>query len=123
MTRTREDQTRLHRLREPLRLHTDLLLLFSWEVDEVVVFSAHQKWNRGFVEPAALSVPLFDAVESRFPCQVEHEEDGDGIVADEGQHVDEFALAAEIPDGEGDFGVADGDCFFHEVDALQAIID
>lgn len=83
----------------------------------MVVLGSDQERDGCLVEAASLSVPFFDAVEGGFPREVEHEEDGDGVVADERQHVDEFALAAEIPDAEGYFGVADGDCFFHEVDA------
>jgi len=83
----------------------------------MVVFGANQERDGGFVEAAALAIPFLDAVEGGFAGEIEHEEDGDGVVADEGKHVDEFALAAEIPDGEGDFCIPDADCLFHEVDA------
>ena len=107
MTSTAKNQTSLHSLREPLRLQTNLLLLLPWEIHKMIVLRAHQKRYRGLIEPATLAVPFFDAIEGGFSCKVEHEEDGDGVVADEGQHVDEFALPAQVPDGEGDFGVAD----------------
>lgn len=121
MACTAEDQTRLHGLRKPLGLLADLLLLFAREIDEMVVLCANEERDGGLVEAAALSVPLFDAVEGGFAGQVEHEEDGDGVVANEGEHVDEFALPAQVPDAEGDFGVADGDCLFHEVDACEGL--
>jgi hypothetical protein len=35
----------------------------------------------------------------------------------EREHVDELALSAKIPDGEGDLGIADRDGLFHKVDA------
>ena len=95
----------------------DLLLVLPGKVHKVVVFGAYQDRDGGLVEAAALAVPLLDAVQGALPGQVEHEEDGDGVVADEGQHVDELALAAEVPDAEGDLGVADADGLLHEVDA------
>ena len=64
----------------------------------MVVFCADQEWNGGLVEAPALTVPLFDGVECALAGQVEHEEDCDGIITDKGQHVDEFALTAQIPD-------------------------
>ena len=56
-----------------------------------------------------------DAVESGLPGEVKHEEDGHGVVADEREHIDKLLLATEIPDGEGDFGVANGDGLLHEI--------
>ena len=97
MTRTAEDETSPHRLREAPRLIADLLLIFSREVHKVVVFRANQKRDSCLVETSPLSIPFFDTVECGFAGQVEHEEDGDGVVADEREHVDEFALTAEIP--------------------------
>jgi hypothetical protein len=44
------------------------------------------------VEPARLSIPLLDRVECRLARKIEHEEDGNGVVADQGQHVDKLAL-------------------------------
>ena len=73
----------------------------------MVVLRADQERDGGFVEASPLAVPFLDGIEGALSGQVEHEEDGDGVVADEGQHVDEFALPAEIPDGECDFRVAD----------------
>ena len=107
MTSATKNQTRLHRLREPSGLQADLLLLLAREIDEMVVLGADEEGDGGFVEAPALAVPLFDAVEGGLAREVEHEEDGDGVVADEGEHVDEFSLPAQVPDAEGDFGVAD----------------
>lgn len=112
-----KDQARLHGLCKAFRLQTNLLLLFLWEIDKVVVFCADEKRDCGLVEAPALAVPLLDGIEGALAGEVEHEEDCDGVVADEGQHVDEFALAAQIPYGEGDFGIPDADCLFHKVDA------
>ena len=81
----------------------------------MVVLGSNQERDGGLVEAAALSVPLFDAVEGGFAREIEHEEDGDCVVADEGQHVDEFALSTQIPDAEGDFGVPDANRLLHEV--------
>jgi hypothetical protein len=85
----------------------DLFLLLAREVDEMVVLGADKERNGGLVEASPLPVPLLDGVQGAFPCQVEHEEYGDGIVAHEWQHVDELALTAKIPDREGDFCVPD----------------
>ena len=97
MTRTAKDETSSHSLRKPSSLIADLLLIFSGEVHEVVVFRADQERDSCLVETSPLSIPFFDTVECGFAGQVEHEEDGDGVVTDEGEHVDELALAAEIP--------------------------
>ena len=88
----------------------------------MVILSSDQEWDGGLVEAAALSVPLFDAVEGGFAREVEHEEDGNCVVADEGQHVDEFALSAKIPDAEGDFGVADANRLLHEIHACATLL-
>lgn len=83
----------------------------------MVILCTNQDGNGRLVEAPALAVPLLDAIQCALARQVEHEQDSDGIVTDEGEHVDEFALATEIPDGKGDFSVADGDGLFHKVDA------
>lgn len=112
-----EDQACFHRFGESLRLQRDLFLFFFGEVDKVVVFCANQERNGGLVEPTSLPIPFLDRVQGRFAGEVKHEEDGDGVVADQREHVDKLALSAEIPNGECDFCVSDGDCLFHEVDA------
>lgn len=83
----------------------------------MVVFGADQKGDGGLIEAACLAIPLLDRVERGFARQVKHEQDGDGVVAYERKHVDEFALASEIPDAERDLGVADRDGLLHKVDA------
>jgi hypothetical protein len=64
----------------------------------MIVFCTDQEWDCSLVEAPALTVPLFDRVECALAGQVEHEEDCDGVVADKGQHVYEFALTAQVPD-------------------------
>lgn len=89
------------------------------KVDKVVVLGADQDGDSRLVESAPLAIPLLDAVESALARQVKHEEDGDGVVAHQRQHVDKLALAAQVPDGKGDFGVADGNGLLHKVDAQR----
>jgi hypothetical protein len=98
-------------------LGADLFLIFSGKVDKVVIFSANKEWNGCLVEASSLSIPLFDAIKGALPSQIEHEQDGHGIIADEGQHVDKFSLTSKIPDREGDFCVADRYRLLHEVHA------
>ena len=64
----------------------------------MVVLGADQERNGSLVETSALAVPFLDRIERALSGQVKHEEYGNGIVADEGEHVDEFALASKIPD-------------------------
>lgn len=100
-------------------LVSDFFLFFRREGDEMIILRPDQerdrslmiaklcsvswsrhKQNQGahFVEPSSLPVPLFDAVQGTLPRQVEHEQDGDRVIADQRKHRDEFALTAEIPD-------------------------
>ena len=65
-------------------LVADLLLIFAWKVDEVIVFGANQEWYRCLVEASPLSVPLLDTVQGGLAGEVEHEEDGNSVVANEG---------------------------------------
>ena len=102
-------------------LNGNLLLVLAREIHKMVVLGADQERNGCFVKPTALAVPLLDGVESALAREIKHEEDGHGVVADKWQHVDEFALASQVPNREGDFRVADRDGFFHEVDACQLI--
>ena len=73
-------------------------LLLSGEVDEVVIFCTDQQWNGCLVEPSTLAVPFFDGIEGALSGQIKHEEYGDCVVANQGEHVDEFTLASKIPD-------------------------
>ncbi len=82
----------------------------------MVVFGANEKRNGRLVEAAPLPVPLLDRVQRALARQVEHEEDGHGVVAHERQHVDELALAAQVPYGKRDFRVADRDGLLHKID-------
>jgi hypothetical protein len=93
----------------------NLLLLFPGEVDKVIVLCADQKRDCSLVETSSLPVPFLDGVQCAFACQVKHEEYCNSIVADQWQHVDEFTLTTQIPNGESNLGVADGNCLFHKV--------
>ena len=84
----------------------------------MIVFGADQKRDGGLVEASALAIPLLDAVQRALPRQIEHEEDGHCVIADERQHVDELSLSTKIPNRECDLCVADGDGLFHKIDAL-----
>src|SRR5712671_1933791 len=70
------------------------------------------------VEPARLTIPLLDRIERRLAREIEHEQDGHGIVADEWKHVHKLALPAKVPDGECDRRPSHRDCLLHKVDAL-----
>lgn len=59
-----------------------LLLIFSGEIDKMVIFRANQERNCRLVEAPSLPVPFFDTVQGGFTCEVEHEEDGNGVVTD-----------------------------------------
>ena len=105
MASTAEYQAGFHCFREALSLVGNFFLLFSWEVDKGIIFCANKEWNGGFVEATTLTIPLFDRIESTLTSEVKHKENGDSIVADEWQHVDEFALTTQVPDGESDLSV------------------
>ena len=53
------------------------------------------------------------------PAQVEHKQDGRRIVAHKREHVDEFALPAEVPNRKRNVGVAYTYRLFHEIDAQR----
>lgn len=82
MTRTAEDQTSAHSLRKAPGLIADLLLILLGKVDKVIIFCPDQEWDRRLIEAAALSVPLFNAIQRRLSSQIKHKEDCDGVVAD-----------------------------------------
>lgn len=105
------------RLKARAYLVAYLLLIFSGEIDKMIIFCADQERYGGLVETSSLPVPFLDAVEGGFAGEVEHEQNGHGVVADQWQHVDEFTLATQVPNRECDFGVAYGDCLFHKVHA------
>ena len=50
------------------------------------------------VEASGLAIPFFDAVECCFPCKVEHEQYGNGVVGHERQHGYKLSLSTQIPD-------------------------
>ena len=57
-------------------------LLLSGEIDEVVVLCAYEERNSRLVETSTLAIPLLDGIEGALSGQVEHEEYGNGVVAD-----------------------------------------
>lgn len=119
MARAAKNKSSSHRLSKSLGLIRDLLLVLSRKVDEVVVFRTDQDGNRGLVEASSLAIPLLDAVERALARQVEHEQDCDGVVADQGEHIDEFPLTTQVPYAEGDLRVADADRLLHEVNTQR----
>jgi hypothetical protein len=78
-------------------LSADFFLVFSREIDKMVIFGSNQEWYSGLVKAPSLSIPFFDAVERGLSCQVEHKKDRHGIVANERKHVDELALSTQVP--------------------------
>ena len=66
-------------------------MLFSGKVDEGVVFGADEERNGSLVETSTLSIPLLDGIQCALSRQVKHEEDSNGIVADERKHVDKLS--------------------------------
>lgn len=88
-------------------LSTDFLLIFLGKADEMVIFRTYEKWNSSLVESSSLSIPLLDTVQRTLPCQVKHEQYRDRIIADQGQHVDEFPLSTKIPDRECYLSITD----------------
>ncbi len=87
----------------------------------MVILRSHQEGYGSLVETPTLSIPFLDRVERALSCEIEHEENRDGVVADERQHVDKLALTSEIPNREGDLGIADGDGFLHKVDPFHMV--
>ena len=73
----------------------------------MIVFGSDKEGDCCFVEATSLAVPFLDRVQGALSRKVEHEQNGDGVIADKWKHVDEFALTAEIPDRERDFCVPD----------------
>lgn len=100
-------------------LQRNLLLILAREVDKVVIFGTNQEWDGGFIKTTALAIPLLDGVQGALPSEIEHEEDGHGVVTHKRQHVHKLALTTQIPDGKCDFGVANRDGLFHKVDTLM----
>lgn len=100
----------------PTHLVGNFLLILDGKVDKMIVFRADENRDGRLVEASALSVPFLDAVEGALSRQVKHEENGDGVVADQRQHIDKLSLAAQIPNRKGDFGIADRNGLLHKVD-------
>lgn len=116
MASTTEDQARFHCLRKTLCLEGNFLLILAREVDKVIILGTNQERNGSLVETTALAIPFFDRIERALACQIKHEQNGNSVIADQWQHIDEFALTTQIPDGESDFRIPDRNGLFHEVD-------
>lgn len=106
--------------RVPPYLQRNLLLVFSREVDELIVLGSHEERDGCLIEPAALAVPFLDRVQRALTSEVEHEQDRHSIIANQWEHVDKLSLAAQVPNREGNFRVPNGDGLFHEVYPCQA---
>ncbi len=87
----------------------------------MVIFRSDQEGDGGLVESPPLSIPFFDRIQRAFAGKIEHEQDRYCIIADQRKHVDEFTLAAQVPDRECDFCVADRYCLFHKIDACRQL--
>ena len=111
-----EDQACSHRFCKSSGLIGYFLLILSWEIYEMIVLGADKEWNGRFVEASTLSIPLLDRIQGTLPREIKHEQDGNGVIANQGKHIDEFPLPSEIPYREGDFGVSYRDRLFHEID-------
>ena len=72
-------------------------MVFAGKVDKMIVFGADKERDSCLVEAPTLAVPFLDGVQCTLAGKVEHEQNGHGVVANEGQHVDKLALATEIP--------------------------
>lgn len=93
----------------------DLLLLFSGKIDKGIVLGPNKEGYSRLVEAPPLSVPFLDRVQCALSGQVEHEENCDCIIADEGQHIDELPLPTQIPYRKGYFRVSYRDGLLHEI--------
>ena len=75
------------------------------------------------VKPPGLSIPLFHRVQGRLSRKVEHEEYGNGVIANKREHVHKFALASKVPDGECDCCPSYGYCLLHEINACRDLVE
>src|ERR1700685_3278721 len=71
------------------------------------------------VETSRLPIPFLYGIQRTLSRQIEHKQDCHSIITHQRQHVHEFSLATQVPYRERDGGPADGDRFFHEVDACR----
>lgn len=92
--------------RERWYLSGDFLLVFFGKVDKVVVLGADEERDRRFVKASSLPIPFFNRIQCTLPSKIEHKKYSNGVVADEREHVDKLSLTAQIPNGEGDFGIS-----------------
>ncbi len=64
----------------------------------MVVLRSDEERNSSLVKTSSLPIPLLNRIEGTLAGEVEHEEDGNSVVTNQWQHVDELPLTAEIPD-------------------------
>ena len=71
------------------------------------------------VDGTGLAIPVLDRHQGGAACQIKHEEDGQCIVADEREHIQELLLTSQVPDGEGNLSPLHRDGLVHEVDTFS----
>jgi hypothetical protein len=85
----------------------------------MIILGANQERNSCLIEAPALAIPFLNGIQGTLAGKIEHEQNGHGVVANERQHVDELALATQIPDGKGNLSIANGNGLFHEIHAYK----
>jgi hypothetical protein len=65
-----------------------------------------------------LAIPLLNGVKSTLSGEVKHEQDGNGIVTDKWEHVNELPLSSQVPNRKCNLSIANGDSLLHEINAL-----
>ena len=75
------------------------------------------------VKPPCLSIPLFHRVQRRLSRKVEHEQYGNGVIANEREHVYKLSLPSKVPDGECDCRPSDGNGLLHEINACREQVE
>jgi len=111
-----ENERGLHGLGKLARLLGDFRLLVDGERGKEVVLGADEEGGGGLVKETALLVPVFDTRQRRLSRKIEHEQQGDGVIANKRKHVEILLLASKIPDTKCDIGLAQRDRLLHEVD-------
>ena len=68
-------------------------MVLTRKVHKVVILGANQERDGSLIESTALAIPFLNGVEGALSGEVEHEQNGHGIIANQRQHVDKLALA------------------------------
>lgn len=87
------EQGSLHELCVLARLLSNVLLLFLGELLERIELGANHEGHSSLVQAASLTVPLLHGSQGNLTRQIEHEQDSSSLIAYQGQHVHELALA------------------------------